>query len=135
MVKKDEMKISCGIKQLQKSPWEVISEKYRPKMLVSGNISGITPFGIFVKLEENVEGLVHISEVSKQRLDSIEEYFSVGDEVQAVVLGVDVKKKRLSLSIKQYEYISEREEVDKILQKTSPSTVTLGDMIDLKLND
>jgi small subunit ribosomal protein S1 len=63
-IRKDEMKISCGVKQLQKSPWDAIAEKYRPRMPVKGVISGITQFGLFVKLEENVEGLVHISEVS-----------------------------------------------------------------------
>ncbi len=132
-IKKDEMKISCGMKQLVKSPWELISEKYRPKMLVSGTVSGLTQFGVFVKIEDNVEGLVHISEVSRNRIDSLEGVFKVGDPVEATVLGVDIKKKRLSLSIKQFEYAAEREEVNKILRETKPSTVTLGDMIDLKL--
>ena len=133
-IKKEEMKISCGIKQLQKSPWDIISDKYKPKMLVQGTVSGIMQFGIFVKLEDNLEGLVHISEVSKHKVESLEEAFKIGDAVEAVVLGVDVKKKRISLSIKQFEYASEREELNKILRETSPNTVTLGDIIDIKLN-
>lgn len=133
-IKKDEMKISCGIKQLQKSPWEVIREKYKPKTLVSGTVSGIMPFGIFVKLDDNLEGLVHISEVSRQKIDSLEDVFKIGDAVEAAVVSVDVKKKRISLSIKQFEYVSEREEVNKILRETSPNTVTLGDMVNIKLN-
>jgi small subunit ribosomal protein S1 len=68
-------------------------------------------------------------------VESLEENFKVGDEVEAIVLGVDVRKKRLSLSIKQHEVISEKAELDKILRETSPSRVTLGDMIDIKLND
>jgi len=133
-IKKEEMKIACGLKQLLKSPWEAISEKYQPRMQVKGAISGITQFGIFLKLEENVEGLVHISEVSKSRIEDLDAEFSVGDVVNAVVLGVDVKRKRLSLSIKQFDVISEKEELDKILKETSPSTMTLGNMVNIKLN-
>ncbi|PKL38059.1 MAG: hypothetical protein CVV44_12900 [Spirochaetae bacterium HGW-Spirochaetae-1] len=133
-IKKEEMKIACGMKQLLKSPWEAISEKYQPRMQVRGTISGITQFGIFLKLEENVEGLVHISEVSKSRIEDLDAEFSVGDVVNAVVLGVDVKRKRLSLSIKQFDVISEKEELDKILKETSPSTMTLGNMVNIKLN-
>lgn len=134
-IKSREMKVACGIKQLSKSPWEAIAEKYQPRMKVDGTISGITQFGLFVKLEENVEGLVHISEVSKNRIEDLEEHFTPGDSVQALILGVDVNKKRLSLSLKQYDMIAEKEELDKILKETRPSTVTLGEMVNLKLGE
>jgi len=134
-INKHEMKISCGMKQLIKSPWEAIKEKYPPRTKVHGIISGITAFGIFVKLEDEVEGLVHISEVSRNRIEKIDEHFKVGDPVEAVVLDVDTEKKRLSLSIKHYEIMSEKEEVTKILRKTSPNKVTLGDMINIDLGD
>jgi len=134
-INKKEMKISCGMKQLQKSPWETVKEKYPARTRVHGTISGITAFGIFVKLQDDVEGLVHISEVSRNRIEKIEEHFKVGDPVEAVVLDVDVEKKRLSLSIKHYEIMSEKEEVTKILKQTSPNKVTLGDMINIELGD
>jgi len=134
-IHKDEMKISCGIKQLTKSPWEVIKEKYPPRTKVHGTVSGITQFGLFVKLKDDVEGLVHISEASRNRIEKLDEHFKVGDPVDAVVLDVDVEKKRLSLSIKHYEIMSEKEEVNKILKKTSPNTVTLGDIINIDLGD
>jgi small subunit ribosomal protein S1 len=134
-INKREMKISCGMKQLTKSPWEAVKEKYPPRTKVHGIISGITAFGIFVKLEDDVEGLVHISEVSRNRIEKLDEYFKVGDSVEAVVLDVDVEKKRLSLSIKHYEIMSEKEEVTKILRQTSPNRVTLGDMINIDLGD
>ena len=132
-IKKGEKKISCGIKQLQKSPWELISEKYPPRTKVDGVISGITPFGLFIKLEDDVEGLVHISEVSRKKIEDLEEHFKVGEKVSVIILGVDVDKKRLSLSIKHFEIISEKEELDRIMKDTSPSTVTLGDIINIKL--
>ncbi|HPD78703.1 MAG TPA: S1 RNA-binding domain-containing protein [Spirochaetota bacterium] len=134
-IHKDEMKISCGMKQLTKSPWELIKEKYPPRTKVHGTVSGITQFGLFVKLADDVEGLVHISETSRNRIEKLEEHFKIGAPVDAVVLDVDVEKKRLSLSIKHYEIMSEKEEVNKILKKTSPNTVTIGDIINIELGD
>ncbi len=134
-IKRDERKISCGIKQLEKSPWEIISEKYPPRKKVEGVVSGITQFGLFVKLEDNVEGLVHISEVSRKKIEDLGEYFKIGDSVSVVVLGVDVEKKRLSLSIKSFEIQSEKEELDKIMKNASPGKVTLGDIVNIKLGE
>ena len=123
------------MKQLIKSPWEIVKERYSPKTIVKGTISGITSFGIFVKLDDDVEGLVHISEASRSRVEKLDERFKIGDPVEAIVLDVDIPKKRLSLSIKHYEIISEKEEVTKILRQTSPNKVTLGDMINIDLGD
>lgn len=134
-INKREMKVSCGIKQLSRSPWEIVKEKYPPRTRVNGVVSGITQFGVFIKIDDEVEGLVHISEVSRNRVDNLNDHFKVGQQVEAVVLDVDVNKKRLSLSIKHFEIMSEKEEVSKILKKTSPNTVTLGDMINIELGD
>lgn len=134
-IKKDEMKISCGLKQLTPSPWEMIKEKYPPRSKVSGTISGIAPFGVFVKLNDGIEGLVHISEVSQKKVDSLEEAFTTGSPVNAIVLGVDVEKRRLSLSIKQFEIISEKEELQRVLNATSPGKVTIGDIIRDKIGE
>jgi small subunit ribosomal protein S1 len=82
-----------------------------------------------------VEGLVHISEVSRRRLENLEEHFKVGDKVGAVVFGVDVERKRLSLSIKNYEMITEKEELDKIMKNTGSRTVTIGDMVNIKFGE
>ena len=130
-----EMKIACGIKQLTKSPWEKIKEEYLPRSKVSGVISGIVPFGLFVKINDDVEGLVHISEVSTSKIENLKDYYKIGDEVEAVVLGIDVKRKRLSLSIKEYSKIADKEEMKKILSDTSSKTVTLGDFIKIELNN
>ncbi len=134
-INKREMKISCGMKQLTKSPWEAVKEKYPPRTRVSGTVSGITAFGVFIKLEDDVEGLVHISETSRHRIEKLDDHFKIGDPVTAVVLDVDIDKKRLSLSIKHYEIMSEKEEVTKILRQTSSNKVTLGDMINIELGD
>lgn len=132
-IRKDEMKISCGIKQLTKSPWEIIKEKYPAGSSVTGVVSGLVPFGLFIKIEEDIEGLVHISEVSKSRIENLEEHFKIGDEVNAIVLGIDVDKKRLSLSIKGHDAIVEKEHVDRILNDAGSKKVTLGDFIKIDL--
>ena len=134
-VNKSQMKIACGIKHLVKSPWEFVREKYPPRKRVDGTVSGITLFGIFVKLEDDIEGLVHISEISRKRIENLEEHFKIGDPVSAVVLDVDVEKKRLSLSIKSYESATEKEELEKIMKGTRPSTVTLGDFVNINLEN
>ncbi|MBN2403773.1 MAG: S1 RNA-binding domain-containing protein [Spirochaetes bacterium] len=134
-IKQDEMKISCGIKQLIKSPWEIINEKYPSGSRVSGTISGIVSFGLFVKIEDDVEGLVHISEVSHKRIENLPEKFKVGDEVNVEVLGIDVERKRLSLSMKKYDAAVEKEELNKMLNNSGSKTVTIGDFIKIKLGE
>ena len=134
-INKADMKIACGIKHLTRSPWEDIKRKYPPRTRVEGTVSGITPFGIFVRLESDIEGLVHISEVSRKRIENLEEHYKIGDAVSAVVLDVDVDKKRLSLSIKSFESASEKEELEKIMKGTRPSTVTLGDFVNINLEN
>ncbi|OHD69890.1 MAG: hypothetical protein A2W19_09200 [Spirochaetes bacterium RBG_16_49_21] len=134
-IHKSEMKIACGVKQLIKSPWEKTKEKYPSRTRVDGVVSGITPFGLFVKLADNVEGLVHISEVSRKRIEKLEDYYRIGDAVGAMVLDVDVDKKRLSLSIKAYEMATEKEELDNIMKGTKPSRVTLGEIATINLEN
>jgi len=134
-IKKDEMKIACGIKQLQKSPWELINEKYPAGSRLSGTISGIVPFGLFVKIEDDIEGLVHISEVSHKRIENLEDNFKVGEKTNVEVLGIDIDRKRLSLSMKKYNAALEKEELDKVLNDTSSKKVTIGDFIQIKLGE
>jgi small subunit ribosomal protein S1 len=134
-IKQNEMKISCGIKQLTKSPWEIINDKYPSGSKVPGAISGIVPFGLFVKIEEEIEGLVHISEVSHKRIENLAEQFKVGDKVNVEVLGIDVDRKRLSLSMKKYDAAVEKEELDKLLHNSGSKTVTIGDFIKIKLGE
>ncbi len=133
-IKKDEMKIACGIKQLTKSPWEIIKGKFPSGSDVSGVISGIVPFGLFIKIEDDIEGLVHISEVSQKRIEKLEDQFKINDKVNAVVLGIDVDKKRLSLSIKNYDVIVEKEQLNKVLNDAGSKKVTLGDFLKIELD-
>lgn len=99
----DNEKFSLGIKQIEKNPWEELPQKYTPGSVVTGKITNFTDFGIFVEIEEGIEGLVHISEISQKRVKSSAELYNVGDVVSAIVKSIDVKTKKIRLSIKDME--------------------------------
>ena len=101
---REKERVSLGIKQLTGDPWTGIEEKYPVEAKVSGRIATLKKYGAFVELEEGVEGLVHISEMSwTRKVMHPSELFHVGDTVEAMVLSMDVAKKRISLSVKQLE--------------------------------
>jgi small subunit ribosomal protein S1 len=101
-VDKDNRKISLGMKQLVPNPWSDVEGKYPVGTRVSGKIKGLTDFGAFVGLEEGIDGLIHISDMSwTKRLTHPSEFFKKGQQVEAIVLKVDKDKERLSLGYKQ----------------------------------
>jgi len=100
----DTEKISLGMKQLEPDPWATVDEKYPEGTRVRGKVVGIVDYGIFVELEEGVEGLIHISDMSwSKRIKHPSKYVSIGDIVEAVVLSVDKERRRISLGMKQLE--------------------------------
>jgi small subunit ribosomal protein S1 len=101
-VKTDQRRISLGLKQTQADPWEAAAEKYPVGSMVSGRVRNLADFGAFVEIEEGMEGLIHISDVSwTERIKHPSEKFKKGDTIQAKVLKVDSQNRRLSLGIKQ----------------------------------
>jgi small subunit ribosomal protein S1 len=96
-------KFSLGIKQIEKNPWDDLSLKYTPGSVVTGKITNFTDFGIFMEIEEGIEGLVHISEISQKRVKTSSELYSIGDTVSAAVKSIDPKSKKIRLSIKELE--------------------------------
>lgn len=102
-IDKENERFSLGIKQLEPDPWEGISERYRPGQEVAGTVRGATEFGLFVELEAGVEGLIHISELSNERVRSPQDVAKPGDEVKVMILHVDPEEKRIGLSLKALE--------------------------------
>ena len=97
-------RISLGMKQLQANPWIEMKENYPPGTIIEGEVKSITDFGIFVGIEEGIDGLVHISDFSwTKRVNHPSEVYAKGQQVRAVVLGVDIENERFSLGIKQLE--------------------------------
>ena len=105
-VKTDQRRISLGLKQTQPDPWEAAAEKYPVGTIVHGKIRNLADFGAFVEIEEGMEGLIHISDVSwTERIKHPSDKFKKGDNVEAKVLKVDSANRRLSLGIKQVKDI------------------------------
>ena len=123
----DNEKFSLGIKQTEKNPWEELPRKYAPGSVVTGKITNFTDFGIFVEIEDGIEGLVHISEISQKRVKSSAELYNVGDTVSAAVKSIDIKTKKIRLSIKDLEapaptpasnqYLNNRENIGSTLAR------------------
>jgi len=95
-----EQRISLGLKQAQTDPWTEIATKYPVGMVVKGKVSKIASFGAFVELEDGVDGLVHISQISDQRIEKVKDALDVGQEVEARVVKVDRAERRIGLSIR-----------------------------------
>lgn len=101
---REKEKISLGYKQLQPDPWSTVIEVYPVNSKVTGKISSVTDYGVFVELEPGVEGLVHVSEISwSRRAQSPKKIFTKGQDVEVQVLGVDTVEKRISLGMKQFQ--------------------------------
>ncbi len=95
-----ERRVSLGLKQVQPDPWEEVPEKYKVGSVVRGTIVNLTSFGAFTKLEEGIEGLIHISELANHRIEKPEEIVSVGDELDLKVINLFPKERRIGLSLK-----------------------------------
>lgn len=101
---REKEKVSLGYKQLQADPWSTVIEMYAVNSKLTGKVSSVTDYGVFVELEPGVEGLVHVSEISwAKRSASPKRMFNKGDDVEVQVLGVDTEEKRISLGMKQLQ--------------------------------
>jgi len=99
-VDKENKKVSIGYKQLQPKPWDTVADKYNVGDVVTGKVVRIVSFGAFVEIEKGIDGLVHVSQISHEFLENPASKLKVGDEVNAKILGVDVEKEKITLSIK-----------------------------------
>ena len=101
-VDEDARRISLGMKQTEANPWRVIAEKYHEGQVISGRVRNLTDFGAFVEIEDGIDGLIHISDMSwTKRVEHPSEVLQKGQEVEVAVLNVDVERQRLSLGLKQ----------------------------------
>ena len=96
----EQQRISLGLKQAENDPWSNISEQYKVGDIVKGSVTKITAFGAFVELSNKIDGLIHISQLSHDRVDKVKDVLKVGDEVEARVIKVDTDERRIGLSIK-----------------------------------
>jgi len=122
-------RFSLGIKQLMPDPWKELARRYRKSEVVTGKITNLTDFGAFVELEEGIEGLVHVSEISRDKVERPSDVLKVGDKVSAVVLHIDPNERRIGLSIKGLKEKSEKAEVEKYMSNQGGASNNLGSLI------
>ena len=124
-IDKENQRVSLGIKQLDTDPWSDIDTKFKVGDIAKGTVAKIASFGAFVSLDGDIDGLIHISQLSEEHVERVKDILKVSDEVEARVIKVDKIERRIGLSIKAVEYSSEQ------LQKESQSFETLRPSSDL----
>ncbi len=110
-------RFSLGIKQVAQDPWERVAEQNPVGSKIVGPITRVADFGVFVRIDEGVEGLVHVSQLSTERVEKPSSLFKVGDEVKAEVIHLDPHERRIGLSIRALGQTEEREEIEAYLKK------------------
>ncbi len=124
----ENQRISLGLKQAQEDPWASISSRYRVGQMVSGKVSKLASFGAFVSIEEGIDGLVHISQISDDRVEKVKDVLKVGDEIQARIVRIDPVERKIGLSIKAAGVPDEEFEVkEEMLEGLRPGE----DLVDL----
>ena len=128
-IDKDSERFSLGIKQLAPDPWDEIPHKYKPGTRVTGTVTNVTDFGLFLELEEGIEGLVHISEIAKDKRGNPMARFQMDDVIQAKVLNVSSKDKKIGLSIRKLEEGDDKEIFRSYLDNHKEATSNLGELL------
>jgi len=128
-IDRENERFSLGIKQLAQDPWESIPVRYAPGTIVRGKVTSVTDFGIFLELEEGIEGLIHVSEISHEKIDNPKDFTKVGDELEAGVLNIDTVDRKIGLSIKHLAQQKEKAEVDAFMGAQQRATSNLGDLL------
>ncbi len=114
-VDQEKQRIALGLKQMQEDPWTtVIPANYRPGMVVRGHVTKIANFGVFVELEPGLEGLLHISEISDQKVEKPEDNLKVGQELDVKILRVDSDERKIGLSLKRAQWAQEEEKREEV---------------------
>ncbi len=132
-IDKENERFSLGIKQLVPDPWQAAYNNYPSGTVVEGEITNVTDFGVFVKLEEGIEGLVHVSELSKDKVKTPVGMYQVGDVLKAIVINVSAKDRKIGLSVKTLEgedegsVVEKFKKAEKLAAESAPST--FGDLL------
>lgn len=126
-------RFSLGIKQLAPDPWKEVSRRYRKGEVVSGKVTNVTDFGAFIELEEGIEALVHVSEISREKVEKPSDVLKVGETVSAIVLHVDSQERRIGLSMKGLKDRTEKTEIEKYMTAQGSTSNSLGALIQEKM--
>lgn len=128
-IDKENERFSLGIKQMHEDPWETIPDRYPPGAKVRGKVTSVTDFGVFLEIEEGIEGMIHVSELSKERVNSPADFTKEGEELTAMVLKVNKKDKKIALSVKSLEKSGDFEQVKGYMHSQEVVASNLGDLL------
>jgi len=128
----DNQRISLGMKQLTDDPWEEIDRLFRMGDVVTGKVARVAGYGAFIELDHDIDGLVHISQISEERIEKVKDHLKEGDEVKARVIKIDKDERRIGLSIKAADYDEDAlaKEVAAYDESGDDLTTSLGDLLD-----
>lgn len=128
----DNQRISLGMKQLTDDPWEEIDRLYRMGDVVTGKVARVAGYGAFIELDHDIDGLVHISQISEERIEKVKDHLKEGEEVKARVIKIDKDERRIGLSIKAADYDEDAlaKEVAAYDEAGEDLTTSLGDLLD-----
>ncbi|HJX09201.1 MAG TPA: 30S ribosomal protein S1 [Candidatus Binatia bacterium] len=110
-------RFSLGVKQMTTDPWKIIAECYPVGSKIKGQVTSVPDFGVFVRIEEGVEGLVHVSQLSTERVDKPSSLYKVGDEIEAEVINLDPNERKIGLSVRALRKSEERQEMENYLKR------------------
>jgi small subunit ribosomal protein S1 len=129
-IDKENERFSLGVKQLQLDPWETVAQRYQVGKEITGTVTNVTDFGVFVELEEGIEGLVHVSEISKEKIKTPVGKFELGDVITARVMNINSEERRIGLSIKRLEVEDEQGLLSEYVSNMNNSKSTeFGDIL------
>ncbi|UZP68994.1 30S ribosomal protein S1 [Desulfovibrio mangrovi] len=134
-VDQENEKFTLGVKQLTEDPWTKVPTNYPVGAIIEGLVTNITDFGLFVEVEEGIEGLVHVSEISQKKVKSPNEMFKEGVTIQAKVIHVSAEERRLGLSIKQLKDDEDRKKPREFRAGTAEAGQNLGDLLKQKFEE
>ena len=128
-IEKESERFSLGIKQLQEDPWKTVGERYQVGKEITGTVTNLTDFGVFVELEEGIEGLVHVSEISKEKIKTPIGKYNVGEVITARVMNINSEERRIGLSIKRMEIEDEQNLLNEYVNNIGPATSSFGEIL------
>jgi len=128
-IDRNNERFSLGIKQLAPDPWDEIPVKFKPGTRVTGTVTNVTDFGLFLELEEGIEGLVHVSEISGDKKGNPLSRFQIDDVIQAKVINVSREEKKIGLSIRKLDETSEKDILRSYLNTNQEATSNLGELL------
>jgi small subunit ribosomal protein S1 len=128
-IEKESERFSLGIKQLQDDPWKSVAQRYEVGKEITGTITNLTDFGIFVELEEGIEGLVHVSEISKEKIKTPVGIYNIGEVITSRVMNINSDERRIGLSIKRMEIEDDQSLLSDYVNNMGPATSSFGEIL------